>query len=118
MTGTVMRASRRLQLNVRITPTMDSSGRQSDDLLAPISDIVFPIGWIEESAEIDEKLAEEFKSKVFAKLFIMKMVLILLLVAGLLLILIPAGICLLRRFSSMCHRKKVTFFTLDRRLSQ
>lgn len=48
MTGTVMRASRRLQLNVRISPVTEPPTPVPDDILPAVSDIVFPIAWLEE----------------------------------------------------------------------
>uniref|UniRef100_A0A023FTG2 Putative plasma membrane glycoprotein cd36 n=1 Tax=Amblyomma parvum TaxID=251391 RepID=A0A023FTG2_AMBPA len=58
LTGLVMRASKRLQINVDL--------KQNDrlTLLKNVKDTVFPVVWIEERAELAPAMAEEFKQKV------------------------------------------------------
>lgn len=58
MTGLVMRASKRLQINV------DLRRNSALTLLKKVEDTVFPVVWIEERAELAPEMAEEFKKKV------------------------------------------------------
>ncbi|KAL3233962.1 hypothetical protein MRX96_022723 [Rhipicephalus microplus] len=58
LTGLVMRASKRLQINV------DLKGNERLTLLKNVQDTIFPVVWIEERAELAPSMAEEFKQKV------------------------------------------------------
>uniref|UniRef100_A0A1E1X368 Putative lysosome membrane protein 2 n=1 Tax=Amblyomma aureolatum TaxID=187763 RepID=A0A1E1X368_9ACAR len=58
LTGLVMRASKRLQINV------DLKRNDRLTLLKNVQDTVFPVVWVEERAELAPSMAEEFKQKV------------------------------------------------------
>ncbi|KAG9509931.1 Lysosome membrane protein 2 [Fragariocoptes setiger] len=62
MTGSVMRASKRAQINAIVDEAalklIDSS------IIGHMTPMISPLFWVEESAEIDEKLAHEFKTKL------------------------------------------------------
>ncbi|XP_037568754.1 lysosome membrane protein 2-like [Dermacentor silvarum] len=58
LTGLVMRASKRLQINV----DLKSNDRLA--LLKNVQDTIFPVVWIEERAELAPSMAEEFRQKV------------------------------------------------------
>ncbi|XP_065290427.2 lysosome membrane protein 2-like [Dermacentor albipictus] len=58
LTGLVMRASKRLQINV------DLKGNGRLALLKNVQDTIFPVVWIEERAELAPSMAEEFRQKV------------------------------------------------------
>ncbi|XP_064481988.1 lysosome membrane protein 2-like isoform X2 [Ornithodoros turicata] len=58
MTGLVLRAAKRLQINV------DLKKYERLQAFKDVEDTVFPVAWIEETAEVSPEFAEGFKQKV------------------------------------------------------
>ncbi|TFG06376.1 MAG: hypothetical protein EU539_07810 [Promethearchaeota archaeon] len=60
ITGIAMKAEKRIQVNFEISST--------EYFLSNISEVIVPITWYEQSGEIPEELAEEFKDLVYGAL--------------------------------------------------
>ncbi|RWS24708.1 Lysosome membrane protein 2-like protein [Leptotrombidium deliense] len=85
-TGLAMNAARRVQVNVQTQNYSDIA------IFSNLNPSLVPFLWLEETATIDDKSADEFKSKVYSKVRLLSGLMIAAIVIGLLLVLIAFGV--------------------------
>lgn len=59
MTGTPLSAAKRLQFNLEVKPIPDI------DIMANFREMLFPLFWIEEGANLDKKFTNKIKNTLF-----------------------------------------------------
>lgn len=92
-TGTPLRGAKRMQFNMFLTRIEQLT------VLTNVSEGLFPLLWIEESAELDDKNLALVK-KLYTAMFIMKVMKWVLLAAGVLLMCFSLYICLFKKTDS------------------
>jgi hypothetical protein len=94
LTGLVLNAARRLQINILVEKSRDI------EALRTVQQMVMPFLWLQESATADEGSADKFKSLIQNKIYYGKMGTILAMVLGMVIILTVIIISLIRSRST------------------
>lgn len=59
MTGTPLRAAKRMQFNMEVKPI------ESVELMKTMPDMIFPVFWVEESVDMGKDLVNQLKFSLF-----------------------------------------------------
>jgi lysosome membrane protein 2 len=86
MTGLVLNAARRIQINVQVNSHPDSSA------VSTVNSMIMPLLWVEEAASADETSADKFKSVIQNKLVVGRAIMISGMAIGLAIFLVTLAI--------------------------
>ncbi|XP_041376213.1 lysosome membrane protein 2-like [Gigantopelta aegis] len=91
MTGLVLQAAKRLQINIYIAP-IDKMKQTYN-----IKPVVFPVFWLNESSVVDDSHAETLQNMLFTPLLVAKVLEIVLIAGGSLLLVSGLGLAFIKR---------------------